>query len=100
MGFTDDTVAVNIFLYKLNGSTVIPIGLVTIPLSSGNTVAAKTTIDLLDSTSNLKGLSTDPTTGKQIIRLSANEQLKFSLQATMTSTKKVYVTGEALDAVG
>ena len=37
---TDDTVTVNVFVYIYRGSTVIPLGLVNVPLSSGNTNAA------------------------------------------------------------
>ena len=36
IGSTNDTVTTNIFLYILRGVTVIPIGLVNIPLSAGN----------------------------------------------------------------
>ena len=38
---TDDTVTVNVFVWILRSSTVIPIGLVNVPLSSGNTNAAR-----------------------------------------------------------
>ena len=38
---TDDTVTVNVFVWILRSSTVIPIGLVNVPLSSGNTISSK-----------------------------------------------------------
>jgi hypothetical protein len=47
-GTTDDTVTINVFIYILRGgSTVIPLGLVNIPLSSGNTNAARFVIEAI-----------------------------------------------------
>ena len=45
---TDDTVTVNVFVYIYRGTTVIPLGLVNVPLSSGNTNAARFNADVLD----------------------------------------------------
>ena len=44
---TDDTVTVNVFVWILRGATVIPIALVNVPLSSGNTNAARFNVDFL-----------------------------------------------------
>ena len=54
---TDDTVTVNVFLFILRSGTIVqPIGLVNVPLSSGNTNAARFPVDMLDP-SNLPGRS-------------------------------------------
>ena len=64
IGSTDDTVTINAYVYILRGgSTVIPIGLVNIPLSAGNTNAARFVTDFLNGT-NIPGLPID-NTGRQ-----------------------------------
>ena len=85
MGTTDDTVTSNVFVYIYRGTTVLPIGLVNIPLSSGNTNAARFPVDFLNGT-NLPGLPVD-NTGRQYIPLLANDVLKFTTLANLSSTK-------------
>ena len=93
LGCTDDTVTVNVFLYILSGATVRPIGMVNIPLSSGNTNAARFPVDLLSST-NLPGLPID-NNGKTYIELGPNEVLKCGALANLTAAKNCYITGMA-----
>jgi len=90
---TDDTLTVNLFLYILSGATVRPIGMVNIPLSSGNTNAARFPVDLLSST-NLPGLPID-NNGKTYIELGPNDVLKCGALANLTAAKTCYITGMA-----
>jgi hypothetical protein len=92
---TDDTVTVNVFLYIYSGSTVIPFGLVNIPLSSGNTNAARFNVDFLDGV-NIVGLPID-NTGKRYIQLKANEVLKCGALANLTSAKSVWLQAQGAD---
>ena len=73
---TSSTVIVNTYVYILRGATVIPVGLVSIPLSSGNTLAVKTNVDYLDGV-NIVGLPLD-NTGKRYIPLQGGDRLKLS----------------------
>jgi hypothetical protein len=95
MASTDDTVTVNVFLYILKSSTVEPIGMVNVPLSSGNTNAARFPVDML-SPANLPGLPLDAT-GKPYIELGPNEVLKCGALANLTAAKKCYVTAQGAD---
>lgn len=95
LGNTDDTVTVNVFLYILNGASVRPIGMVNVPLSSGNTNAARFPVDFLDGV-NLPGLPVN-SAGKRYIRLQAGEVLKCGALANLTAAKKCYVTASGLD---
>lgn len=95
MGSTDDTVTVNVFLFIYRGSTVQPIGMVNIPLSSGNTNAARFPVDLLDPV-NLPGLPID-NTGKRYIELGPNDVLKCGALANLTAAKTCYITAQGAD---
>ena len=95
MGNTDDTVTSNIFVYIYRGTTVLPIGLVNIPLSSGNTNAARFPVDFLNGT-NLPGLPVD-NTGRQYIPLLANDVLRVVALANLTAAKTCYVSAHGLD---
>ncbi len=92
---TDDTVTVNVYLYILNGSTVRPLGLVNIPLSSGNTFAARIPVDCLDS-ANLPGLQIDQN-GKRYFDLGPGEVLKATALANLTAAKTCYLTAIGAD---
>jgi hypothetical protein len=94
---TDDTAAVNVFVYILNGATVQPIGIVNVPLSSGNTASAPTINALLGTGQTLVGLPIN-SQGKQYIALEAGEVLKVSTLANMTAAKKLYATAIGWDA--
>lgn len=95
MGSTDDTVTINVFLYIYRGTTVIPIGLVNIPLSSGNTNAARFPVDFLNGT-NLPGLPID-NTGRQYIPMLANDVLKATTLANLSSSKSAWLTANGAD---
>lgn len=90
LGSTDDTVTVNVYLFIYKSTTVEPIGMVNIPLSSGNTNAARFPVDLLSPT-NLPGLPID-NTGKTYIELGPNEVLKCGALANLTAAKTCYIT--------
>lgn len=92
---TDDTVTVNVFIYIYRGSTVIPLGLVNVPLSSGNTFAAKSNVDFLDGV-NILGLPID-STGKRYIPLMANDVLKCGALANLTAAKTCWVHASGND---
>lgn len=92
---TDDTVTVNVFIYIYRGSTVIPLGLVNIPLSSGNTNAARFNVDFLDGI-NILGLPVD-NTGKRYIPLMPNDVLKCGALANLTAAKTCWVHGSGND---
>ena len=92
---TDDTVTVNVFVYIYRGSTVIPLGLVNVPLSSGNTNAARFNVDFLDGI-NIVGLPID-NTGKRYIPLLAGDVLKVGALANLTAAKTCWVHASGND---
>ena len=92
---TDDTVTINVFVYIYRGSTVIPIGLVNVPLSSGNTNAARLNVDFLDGI-NIVGLPID-NTGKRYIPLMPNDVLKVGALANLTAAKTCWVSAHGND---
>jgi hypothetical protein len=95
---TDDTVTVNVFLYILRGgSTVVPIGLVNVPLSAGNTNAARFVTDFLNGT-NIPGLPLD-NTGRQYIPLIAGDVLRATTLANLTGGRSCWITAFAQDFV-
>ncbi len=92
---TDDTVTVNVFVYIYRGSTVIPLGLVNVPLNSGNTNAARFNVDFLDGI-NIVGLPID-NTGKRYIPLMPNDLLKVGALANLTAAKTCWVVASGND---
>ena len=95
-GVTNDTVTVNVFLYILRGgSAVVPIGLVNIPVSSGNTFAARFAVDFLNGT-NIPGLPLD-NTGRQYIPLLAGDVLRATTLANLTASTSCFIQAMALD---
>lgn len=92
---TDDTVTVNVFLYIYRSTTVIPLGLVNVPLSSGNTNAARFNVDFLDGV-NIVGLPID-NNGKRYIPLMPNDVLKCGALANLTAAKTCWVQGQGSD---
>lgn len=93
---TDDTAAVNVFLYIYTGSVVIPLGIVNVPLSSGNSGTVANVDALSGSGVTLIGSKLD-VTGKRYIDLQAGYLLKFAVLANMTAAKKIYVTAGGSD---
>lgn len=92
---TDDTVTVNVFVYIYRGSTVIPLGLVNVPLSAGNTNAARFNVDFLDGT-NILGLPID-NNGKRYIPLMGGDILKVGALANLTAAKTCWVQAQGSD---
>lgn len=94
-GVTDDTVTVNVFIWILRSATVIPIGLVNVPLSSGNTNAARFNVDFLDGI-NITGMPID-NTGKRYIPLMPNDVLRAGALANLTAAKSCWISGHGTD---
>ena len=92
---TDDTVTVNVFVWILRSSTVIPLGLVNVPLSSGNTNAARFIVDFLDGI-NILGLPID-NSGKRYIPLMPNDVLRVGALANLTAAKTCWVHASGND---
>jgi hypothetical protein len=92
---TDDTVTVNVFVFILRGATVIPLGLVNVPVSSGNTNAARFNVDFLDSV-NIVGLPLD-NAGKRFIPLMPNDVLKVGALANLTAARTCWVHASGND---
>jgi len=95
MGFTNDTVTINVWVYILRGSTVLPVGLVNIPLSAGNTNAARFNTDFLDGI-NILGLPLD-NTGKRYIPLQGNDVLRASTLANLTAARAAWIVAHGAD---
>lgn len=86
---SSDTANRDFFLYVLNGSTVNPIGIVNVPLNSGN-ASGVLAVDGLDPTV-VKGLPID-NNGKRYIELMGSAVLKFSALVAVTATRQVNAT--------
>lgn len=91
----DDTVTNNVFVWILRSSTVIPLGLVAVAASSGNTNAARFNIDFLDGV-NILGLPID-NTGKRYIPLLANDVLRVGALSNLTTAKTIWVHASGND---
>ncbi len=99
IGATDDTSARDVWIYILRGgSTVIPIGLVNIPLSTGNLTASRFVVDFLNGT-NIPGLPLE-NTGRQYIPLMPNDVLRASTTANLTSGRSLWITANGMDYSG
>jgi len=93
---TNDTVTVNVFLYILRGgSTVVPLGLVNVPVSSGNTFAARFAVDFLNGT-NIPGLPLD-NTGRQYIPLLGGDVLRATTLANLSAGTSCFIQASGLD---
>ena len=92
---TNDTVTVNVFVYILRSATVIPVGLVNIPLSSGNTNAARFVVDFLNGT-NIPGLPID-NTGRQYIPMMANDVLRATTLANLSGGTSAFLNANGMD---
>lgn len=93
---SDDTAAMQAYVYIYNGSSVRPLGIVNIPIQSGDILTAPNIDGLSGSGITLIGLPRD-SNGKQFIPLEAGEVLKFSMKAAVTATKTVHCTALVLD---
>ena len=89
---TNDTAAVNAFVYILSGTTVHSLGIVNIPLSSGN-AASVANVDLIN---GLAGLPIN-SVYKKYIPLMAGMSVKIAVLAAMTANKYLIVKSTGLD---
>ena len=90
----DASLAANVLVYILDGSTVLPLGLVNVPLSSGN-VAGAANVDIIN---GLIGLPVD-SMNKKYILLKANQSLKVAVLAEMTAQKILWVRAAGVDFI-
>lgn len=89
---TDDAaVPPLVHVYILNGAEVTPLGTVSVPVSSGNTLAAKLNVDFLDGV-NIVGLPID-NNGKRYIPLKGGDILKCGVIGNLTAAKACWVQG-------
>ena len=91
---TNDTaIAPNTYLYILGASgEVIEIGWVAVPTSAGLTTVVPPVDALANIAGTLTGLTRDPKTGKQTIKLEYNQSLKSKTMANMTAAKIVLLS--------
>jgi hypothetical protein len=93
---TNDTVAVNVFVYAMDGATVHPIGIVNVPASSGN-LGTVTSVDAINGTGIcLNGLPMNQVYRKYI-PLRANMTLKVSVLAAMSGNKILWAKSTGMD---
>jgi hypothetical protein len=93
---SNDTAICNVFVYIKDGSTIIPLGIVNVPASSGNTAALQNIDAIRGSGVTLQGLPLD-ITGKPYIPLKGSQILKVAVLANMTAAKHCYVTALGAD---
>ena len=90
----NDTAAVNVIVYELDGATVHPLGIVNVPISSGN-LGTVPNVDLIN---GLIGLPIN-SVYKKYIPLKANMTVKVAVLAAMTANKYCYVHSSGVDFV-
>lgn len=96
---TDDTAVGNAYVFIYNGSSVRPLGMVHIPIQSGDIggAAGAAAVDALAGSGNsLIGLPVD-SNGKRYIPLEPGEVLKFGMKAAPTAGKTFFATALVLD---
>ena len=94
-GTTNDTVTINVFVYILRSAVVIPVGLVNIPLSAGNTNAARFAVDFLNGI-NIPGLPID-NTGRQYIPMMPNDVLRATTLASLSGATSAFLFANGMD---
>jgi len=94
---TNDSAAVNLFVSLVDASSnVYPLGIVNVPLNSGNS-GTVVNVDMLDGSGiKLNGMLVD-STGKRYISIPALWTLRVSTLANMTSGRQCYVTAQGFD---
>lgn len=88
---TDDTAAVNVFLYSKDGSDILPEGIVNVPINSGN-LGTVANVDALANTGVRPLGDWIEQNGKRVIPCEGGTDFKCSVLANMTAAKKCYVT--------
>lgn len=91
---TDDTADVDIHVYIFRGSTVIPLGCVKVPLSSG-ALGTTVNVDFMDGAA-IRGLPID-SAGKRYIPLMGSDVLKVGARVNLTSGKTCWVQAQGAD---
>ena len=91
---TNDTTAVNVLVYLLEVSTVHPLGIVNVPLSSGNAANVLN----VDALSALSGLPVNAQL-KKYIPIRAGFTLKVAVLAAMTANKMLWAKTTGVDYV-
>jgi hypothetical protein len=89
---TNDTAAVNALIYAMEGAVVHVLGIVPVPLSSGNALNVLN----VDGLTNLKGLPYNAA-GKPYLPLRANMTLKIACLAAMTANKFLFGKATGVD---
>jgi len=89
--FTDDNANNGAFLYVLDGSTVIPLATIAVPLNSGvNTSVVN--VDALSNSGNTSRGDWIEQNGKRVIPCKAGQILKFSPTVTLGGGESMWVT--------
>jgi hypothetical protein len=91
---TDDSSAVNVLVYAMEGSTVHPLGVVPVPALSGASGSALN----VDGLAQLQGLPKN-SVYKPYIPLRANMTLKIAVLANMTVNKILFAKATGVDFV-
>jgi len=94
MASSNDTAAVSVLVYLLDGATVQPLGIVNVPINSGNLV----TVPNVDLINGLTGLPIN-SVYKKYIPLRANMTVKVAVLAAMTANKILWVKSTGIDFV-
>jgi hypothetical protein len=91
---TNDTAAVNVFVYAMEGAVVHPLGIVNVPLSSGNGAS----IPNVDALNAIQGLPKNAA-GLKYLPLRPNMTLKVAVLAAMTANKVLIAKTTGVDFV-
>lgn len=91
---TNDTAAVNVFIYAMDGATVHPFGIVPVPINSGNLGTALN----VDALTNLQGLPKNAA-GVKYLPLKPGMTLKVAVLAAMTANKILIAKATGVDFI-
>jgi hypothetical protein len=90
----NDTAAVNVLVYAMDGATVHVIGIVNVPINSGNLSTAPN----VDALNAIQGLPKN-SSGVKYLPLKANMTLKIASLAAMTANKSIFAKSTGIDFV-
>jgi hypothetical protein len=91
---SNDTAAVNVLVYAMDGATVHPIGICNVPINSGNLG----TVPNVDIINGLVGLPIN-SVYKKYIPLRAGMTLKVAVLAAMTANKSIWAKTTGVDFI-
>jgi len=80
-----------VFLYVKDGSTIMPEGIVSIPLNSGNSLTVSQVDGLANSGITSRGDWIEQN-GKRVIPVRGGQDFKCSLQTATAASEEIYVT--------